>query len=129
MKLEKMNIGFVKKTIIALIVSIFLGYILITTKDLLTRIVVIPFLMFGITLFIRNICLIFKKNKIAKTFSIINVISFFIYYFGFLVYWDYVAIINKDYMSIIFSLLAWFGGIFVAYRRYLRLRNVDKTKK
>ena len=54
MKLEKMNIGFIKKTIMALIVSIFLGYILITTKDLLTRIVVIPFLMFGITLFIRN---------------------------------------------------------------------------
>lgn len=124
-----MNIGFVKKTIMALIVSIFLGYILITTNDLLTRIVVIPFLMFGISLLIKNICLMFKKNKIAKTFSKINVISFFIYYFGFLAYWDYVAITNKDYMSIVFSLLAWFGGIFVAYRRYLRLRNVDKMKK
>ena len=124
-----MNIGFVKKTIMALIVSIFLGYILITTKDLLTRIVVIPFLMFGISLFIKNICLMFKKNKIAKTFSEINVISFFIYYFGFLICWDYVAITNNDYMSIIYSLLAWFGGIFVAYRRYLRLRNVDKTER
>lgn len=124
-----MNIGFVKKTIMALIVSIFLGYILITTKDLLTRIVVIPFLIFGISLFIKNICLIFKKDKIAKTFSKINVISFFVYYFGFLIYWDYVAIINKDYMSIIFSLLAWFGGIFVAYRRYLKLRNIDKTER
>lgn len=124
-----MNIGFVKKTIIALIVSIFLGYILITTNDLLTRIVIIPFLMFGISLFIKNICLMFKKNKIAKTFSKINVTSFFIYYFGFLVYWDYVAVTNKDYMLIIFSLLAWFGGIFVAYRRYLRLRKVDKTEK
>lgn len=129
MKLEKMNIGFIKKTIMSLIVSIFLGYILITTNDLLTRIVVIPFLIFGITLFIRNICLIFKKNKIAKAFSIINVISFFIYYFGFLIYWDYVAIRNKDYMSMVFSLLAWFGGIFVAYRRYTRLRNLDRTER
>ena len=118
-----MNIGFVKKTIMALIVSMFLSYILITTKDLLTRIVVIPFLIFGISLFIKNICLIFKKNKIAKVFSKINVTSFFIYYFGFLIYWDYTAILNKDYILVVFSLLAWAGGIFVAYKKYLRFRD------
>ena len=82
-----MNLEFIKKTIMAFAVSIFLGYIIIKTKDLLTRIVVIPFLIFGISLFIKNICLIFNKNKIAKIFSKINVISFFIYYFGFLIYW------------------------------------------
>ena len=121
-----MNLEFIKKTIMAFVVSIFLGYILIKTKDLLTRIVVIPFLIFGISLFIKNICLIFNKNKIAKIFSKINVISFFIYYFGFLIYWDYVAITNKDYILVAFSLLVWAGGIFVLYRRYLRLRNTDK---
>ena len=121
-----MNLRFIKKTIMAFVVSIFLGYILIKTKDLLTKIVVIPFLIFGISLFIKNICLIFNKNKIAKIFSKINVISFFIYYFGFLAYWDYVAITNKDYILVAFSLLVWAGGIFVLYRRYLRLRNTDK---
>ena len=121
-----MNLEFIKKTIMAFVVSIFLGYILIKTKDLLTKIVVIPFLIFGISLFIKNICLIFNKNKIAKIFSKINVISFFIYYFGFLIYWDYVAITNKDYILVAFSLLVWAGGIFVLYRRYLRLRNTDK---
>ncbi len=83
-------------------------------------------MIFGISLFIKNICLIFNKNKIAKIFSKINVISFFIYYFGFLIYWDYVAITNKDYILVAFSLLAWAGGIFALYRRYLRLRNTDK---
>ncbi len=112
-----MNIAFIKKTIMSLIVSIFLGYILIVTKDLLTRIVVIPFLMFGISMFVRNVCLIFNKNKIAKILSKINAISFFIYYFGFLVYWDYVAITNKEYILIVFSLFAWAGGIFVAYKK------------
>ena len=118
-----MNIRFAKKTIAALIVSIFSGYILVTTEDLLTRIVVIPFLIFGISLFIKNICLIFKKNKIAKVFSKINVISFFIYYSGFLIYCDYTAILNKDYILVLFSLLAWAGGIFVAYKKYLRFKN------
>ena len=63
---ETMNLRFIKKTIMAFVVSIFLG---IKTKDLLTRIVVIPFLIFEISLFIKNICLIFKKNEIAKIFS------------------------------------------------------------
>ena len=118
-----MNIEFVRKTTVSLMISMFLGYILITTKDLLTRIVVIPFLIFGISLFIKNICLIFKKNKIAKVFSKINVISFFIYYFGFLIYWDYTAILSKDYVLVVFSLIAWVCGIFVAYKKYLRFRD------
>ena len=119
-----MNIENLQKTIMVLIVSIFLSYILITTKDLLTRIVVIPFLIFGISLFIKNICLIFNKNKIAKVFSKISVISFFIYYFGFLIYWGYTAILNKDYILVLFSLLAWVGGIFVACKKYLRFKDI-----
>ncbi len=119
-----MNIEFVRKTTISLMVSTFLCYILITTKDLSTRIIIIPFLIFGISFFIKNICLIFKKNKIAKIFSVINLISFFIYYFGFLIYWDYTAILNKDYILVVFSLLAWAGGIFVAYKKYLRFKDI-----
>lgn len=108
-----MNIGFLSKTITTLITSIFLTYVLITTKDLLTRVVVIPFLLFDISLFIRNVCLILKKYKIAKLFSKISVIVFFIYYFGFLVFFDYLAIINKEWTLVVFSFVAWFGGISV----------------
>ncbi len=123
-----MSIIFIKKTIMALIVSIFLGYILVATNDILAKIIIIPFLMFGISLFIKNTCLIFKKEKPAKVFSKINIISFFIYYFGFLVYWDFIAITSKDYILAVFSLLAWAGGIFVAYKKYLRFRDVNWLK-
>jgi len=118
-----MNPKFVKKTITALIVSILLSYVLINTNDKLTIIVVIPFLMFAISMFIKNICLILKKNKLAKIFDKIMVISFFVYYFGFLIYWDYVSLINKDYVALICSLIAWAGGIFIAHRRYLRFKE------
>ena len=121
-----MNLNNIKKTITAITVSILLSYVLITTKDLLTRIIVVPFLLFAISFFIRNICIMMNQKKVAKKFEMIYVIAFFTYYFGFLIYWDYVSITNKDYMSLLFSLLAWGGGIFVAYRRYLRLRNIDK---
>ena len=71
----------------------------------------------------------FNKNKIAKIFGKINTVSFFIYYFGFLIYWDYLAIASKDYILTIFSLFAWSGGIFIIYRRYLELRNKDRNNK
>ena len=121
-----MNIGYITKIIEVLIASIYLIYILIVAKNFLTRIIVILFLMFGISLLIKNICLMLKKKKLAIIFSKINIIAFFIYYFGFLIYWDYLAIKNKEYILIIFSLLAWIGGIFVVYRKYLKLRNNDK---
>lgn len=118
-----MNIGFLRKTITTLITSTFLTYVLVTTKDLLTRVVVIPFLLFGISVFIRNICLILKKYKVVKLFTKISVVVFFIYYFGFLIFWDYLAIVDKEYGMAVFSLVAWFGGISA-----VRLRNRDKKK-
>ena len=119
-----MNLRNIKQTITAAIASVLLGYILIITKDLLTRIVVIPFLIFGISLFTKNICLMMNKKNIAKKFEMIYVIAFFIYYFGFLIYWDYVSITNQDYTSLIFSSLAWGGGCFVLYRRIKRYRKL-----
>ena len=124
-----MNTRFIKRIITSLLAFIYLVYILITTRSDLTRIVVIPFLMFAISLFMKIVCLMLGKNKIAKVFSKINVVSFFLYYFGFLVYWDYLAIVSNDYILVIFSLLAWIGGIFVAYKKFLELKNPDKVKK
>jgi len=117
------NLNNIKKTITAIIVSVLLSYVLITTKDLLTRIIVIPFLLFAISFFIRNICIMFNKKKLAKIFAIINVIAFFIYFFGFLIYWDYTSIINKNYTALVFSLIPWIGGCYFLYRRIKRFKK------
>ena len=117
------NLRFTKQTIKSILVFGILAYTLLNTKDWMTKIVIIPFLVFSLGLFLKNIFLMLKKRNMAKIMEIIYVIAFFIYYFGFLIYWDYIAITNKDYMSLLFSLIAWFGGILVAYKRYLRLKN------
>lgn len=117
------NIWFTKQTITSFLVAGILTYILLNTKDFITKIVIIPFLIFSLSLFLKYIFIIFEKRNIAKIMEKVYVIAFFIYYFGFLVYWDYITITSKNYLSFLFSLLAWFGGIFVAYKRYLRLKN------
>ena len=117
------NRRFKQQTLTSFFVFCLLTYILFNTKDLITIIVVIPFLIFSSGLFLKNIFLTLDKKSIAKIMEIIYVISFFIYYFGFLIYWDYISMTNKDYMSVILSLFAWFGGIIVAYKRCFKLKN------
>ena len=116
--MKNLNINFIKQTITAIIVIIILTYFLFTSKDLITKIIIIPFFTFSFSFFLKNIFLILGKKNIAKIMKRIYTIAFFVYYFGFLIYWDYITITNKDYMSFLFSLLTWFGGIYVAYKRH-----------
>lgn len=61
-----MNIGIIKQIIASLLASIYLTYILIIINSNLTRIVIIPFLMFAISLFTKNVLILNKKNIIHK---------------------------------------------------------------
>ena len=113
-----MNLRNIKQIITSLIISLLLSYILIITKDIFTRIIVIPFLIFSISIFIRNIFLILNKKRLVKIFSKIYVIAFLVYWFGFLMYWDYISIVNKNYLALLISLIFYLAGIFIIYRRF-----------
>ena len=126
-----MNLRNIKQTITAIITSIFLSYIIITTKDLLTRIFVIPFLFFGISFFIKNVCIMFNKKKLAKIFSKINVIVFLVYLFGFITIWCYTSFKNGDYLQILFSIPFWIVGIYIVKKKLFNQkenRNIQKFK-
>ena len=111
------KIGFIKQTITAVVVFLLLMYILFNSNDLMTRLIIIPFLIFSLGFFFKSIFLILKKEKVAIIMEMIYVFSFFVYYFGFLIWWDYINIINKNYVSVLFSLFAWVGGILILYKR------------
>lgn len=128
-----MNLRNAKQTIAVLITSIFLSYVLITTKDLLTRIIVIPFLLFGISFFFKNVCIMLNKNKLAKMFSKINMIAFLIYLFGFITFWCYTSLKIGAYIQIIFSIPFWIVGIFIIRKRFFsqkaKIHNEKKKAK
>ena len=116
--MKKINAKHIKKCITSASVFGFLTYILITTKDWITRIVVVPFLIFGLFFCIEKILLIINKNELAKNVSKVYVIAFSVYWFGFLICWDYISIMNKDLMSVLFSLPLWIGGGYIISRRF-----------
>ena len=106
--------------IISLFVIIFLSSILISTIDLLTKIVVAIFLTFIINQFLRNLFLVLNKNNMSELFNKINLILFLIYWLGFLIYWNYININKHEYMSVLFSIPFLFMGVFMVYKEFKR---------
>lgn len=88
------------------------------TNNLLSRIVILLFLIYGISFLITNILLAFNKIEIAKKINKIYVTTFMVYWYGFLIYWDYLCILNKEYMLFIFSFTMWFVGGYFIYKRF-----------
>lgn len=119
-----MNNNYFIKNIIQMIISlfviIFLSSILISTIDLLTKIVVAIFLTFIINQFLMNLFFVLNKNNIAVLFKKINLILFFVYWFGFLFYWNYININKHEYMSVLFSIPFLFMGVFMVYKEFKR---------
>ena len=106
--------------IIPLLVISILSYALAMASDLLTKVVVAIFLTFIINQFLMNLFFVLNKNNIAVLFKKINLILFLVYWFGFLFYWDYIAINKYEYMSVLFSLPLLFMGLFFLYNTFKR---------
>ena len=109
-----------KRLISSILITGILSYVLFTTEDRLTGITVIPFLTFSLAYFLQHVFLLFQKQKLAAMMGKVYVIAFAVYWFGFLIVWDFISIARKDYLSVLFSLIPWIGGGYIIYRRQKR---------
>ena len=129
--MKDINIRLIKQCITSLVVFAFLTYILIKTKDLLTRIIVIPFIVFSLSFFIEKILIIFNKKTLAKKINKICVIAFLVYFFCFIIMWCYTSIKDGAYLQTLFSLPFWIVGIYIGKRKLFNKKekiNTEKTK-
>ena len=102
-----------KQLITSIIVVGILLKVLFSTSDLLTRLIILPFLIFAVGIGVKNIFILMKKDSYAIIASKVCAIAF-------LVYWDYVSFTDSDYILILFSIPLWLGGIYVAYKRFFK---------
>ena len=91
-------------------------------NDSISKIIILPFLICAFAKFFETLFIMLKKEKASKVFRIIFRLSFFLYYFGFLLYVVYYSIVNKEYSLILFSLIFWYVGI----KTCLNLRQKNK---
>lgn len=109
-----------RQIITSIIVSVILLNVLFTSKDLTTKLIVIPFIVFAISLGIKNILIMLNKKSMAVTFYKIYTVAFLLYWFGFLAYWDYISFIDGKYLQILFSVPLWLGGFYFTYKRLIK---------
>ncbi len=111
------NIYHIRPIITSFVGSCILGYFLFTVKGFFSKIIVLLFLIFSVTLLLSKIFLLLNKKDLARKLSKIYTIAFLTYWFGFLIYWDYVSILNGNYIALLISLIFWIAGLYVAYKR------------
>jgi len=113
-----MKTRIIKQIITSIIVTILLIKVLLSSTDFLSKIIVLPFLVFAIFLGLKNILILLNQKELAIKVSKIYVIAFLIYLFGFLLYWDYRSLMNKDYVQFLASLPFWIGGSYIIFKRF-----------
>ena len=123
-----MRKGFItSKLIYSIIASIILTNIYIKTPN--GKLILFPFMICSYALTIKYIFLLFDKDKYARLFNKVYSIGFLLFMFGFLIYWCYRGIIDKQYSMLLFSIPFWIAGIYVIRKRFLKNIEVQEDKK
>ena len=111
---------FISRLIYSLFVTMLLIYLFIKTSD--GKVIIFPFLICSFSLLGKNIFLVLGKKNIVKLFNKIFIYSFLLFCFGFLLFWSYINFVNKEYISLLFSLLFLVVGIGLG-KKYLFKTN------
>ena len=100
---------YIIKIIYSIIITIFIFWLFIQNSNI--KLFILPFLICSCAVVFKNLFLILDKYKIVSLFNKIYIISFLLFWFGFLVYIGYNSIITKNYSILIFSIPFWLVGI------------------
>lgn len=121
-----MGIRYTKRLISSIFVVIVLSKVLLQSGDTMSKLIVIPFLIFAIASCVKDVFALMNKKSWAEKAKKVYEIAFFVYWFGFLIYWDYQNLLRDNYKAILFSVPFWLGGVFFIYRRFIRKRENEK---
>ena len=110
--------AYIYKLIYTTSIVLFLFSLFIRTIDFKTKIILIPFIICGFASIGKNICLMLDKKKYVNIFSKMFIISFLIFWFGFLIFWGYLCIKGKNYLTILFEIPFLIAGIYMV-RKFL----------
>lgn len=125
--MKKKNI-FIVNLINSIIVNIVLIYLF--TKFSSGKLFLVPFILIGIIILVRNIFILIEKPKYVNLFNKLIIVVFLLFWFGFLIYWCYLNLISKNYGMLILSIPFWIVGIASIKKNIFKSKNIIvKAKK
>ncbi|MCB5942693.1 DUF3592 domain-containing protein [bacterium 210820-DFI.6.52] len=104
-------------------IVLFLARTMLKAQNFSSRIMILPFLICGLTELLRTIFLAVGWEKAAKLLYKVYAASFLLYVFGFLGVWCYVNFTNQAYLPLLFSLPFWLVGGYLVYRVFFRKKD------
>ncbi len=109
--MNQLNVNILRKISASLFATIFLLWAFFQNQ-LLGKAILCPFLICSISIFLENLFILFKKEKIATFFSFLFRISLFLYILFFLIFFLYSCIKNQDFSLLmigsVFSIMTFF---------------------
>ena len=112
-----------KRFITYIFAVIVLAKVLLQSSNTMSKLIVIPFLIFAIASCVKDVFMLMNKKSWAEKAKKVYEIAFFVYWFGFLIYWDYQNLMSGNYKAILFSIIFWLGGGFFVYKRFIRKKE------
>ena len=120
-----MRSGFItRKLATAIVTTVVLVYFLAKTPS--PKILFIPFLLCSISSMGKNLGLLLNKKKFALFFDRLFKVSFFLFWFGFLIFACYIMIRDHNYRMLPFTLPFWLAGFFFFKRKFFK--KADKME-
>ena len=118
---------YTRKLVSSVFSTIILIYFMIKTTS--PKIIFVPFLICSISIIGKSIFLIIEKKKYANIFDKSFTIGFLLFWFGFLIYANYIAIKDKQWQLVAFSLVFWIVGIYFAKKRLVKPKEKTSNEK
>lgn len=107
------------KIIFLFIMCIILFRLFLSIKDIMSKVIFLPFLLCGCCLFWKLICELIGNIKLVNLCKMMYIFIFLMYWFGFIGFGIYSSIINKEYKMILFIIPFIMAGIFVGYKSFV----------
>lgn len=109
------------RTVSIALANIILFIAFTNTKDITTKIVLIPFIICFISVLVMSLASILNKEIIIKLMKKIYVIGFLIFWIGFLIFATYTIIKQgNDYSMLLFTIPFWLVAIFLIYKEFIK---------
>lgn len=106
---------YLSRLLYSILFMLILIYLYVKTPN--GKIVLIPFLVCGTAVTLKNIFLLKEKDNYIMIFNKIYIVGFMLFWFGYLIYFSYISIINKEYSLLLFSIPFWIVGISILRKK------------
>lgn len=118
---------YTRKLVSSVFITILLIYFMIKTPS--PKIIFVPFLICAISMIGKSISLIMDKKKYVNIFDKSFTIGFLLFWFGFIIFADYIAIKDKQWQLVVFSLVFWIAGIYFVNKRFVKQKEKTNNEK